>query len=226
MAFISSFKYSYIANVTIIYATAPFIAALLAWLLIGSAAPRPLTCGQQLSRWAVFRSWCFSGVHTGGYFGDGAGHCYDADSVPFIWFIIRIFRDAPVVWASAVSAFLLFLLGWFVTDPLAVTSPGYGLCLSRSAPHLRIAVVLWTEGARLVPAAEAALLGFGEVPFRWSSPGCSSPKSRPRPAVIGGAIVLAAVLWHAGRDLRESRNTDRGTADLQKSLITVEQSLS
>ncbi|RWC69564.1 MAG: hypothetical protein EOS71_27770 [Mesorhizobium sp.] len=34
IAFISAFKFTFVANVTIIYATAPFVAALLGWVLM------------------------------------------------------------------------------------------------------------------------------------------------------------------------------------------------
>lgn len=34
IAFISAFKFTYVANVAVIYATSPFIAALLAWVLV------------------------------------------------------------------------------------------------------------------------------------------------------------------------------------------------
>ena len=38
IAFIAAFKNTYVANVAIIYATAPFIAALLGWLIVGERA--------------------------------------------------------------------------------------------------------------------------------------------------------------------------------------------
>ena len=84
--------------------------------------------------------------------------------------MIRAFRDTPVVWVGAVSAYILFAMGWFIVDPLAVSAAdawrmiGFGFTFA-------CAVVLWTEGTRLVPASEAGVLGSAEVPiailFAW-----------------------------------------------------------
>ncbi len=201
-AFISSFKFSYIANVTVIYATVPFAAALLGWVLLKERLRPRTVIAAALSLLGV-SVMVFSGVHTGGYFGDVLAIVMTLLSALYI-VMVRMYRDAPVVWASAVSAFLLFLLGWFVTDPLAVSGRDMVLLVTFGT-SFAIAVVLWTEGARLVPAAEAALLGLGEVPFAVVFAWLFLAEIPPQASRVGGAIVLAAVLWNAGRDFRESR---------------------
>lgn len=209
-AFISSFKFSYVANVTIIYATVPFATALLGWFILKERL-RPRTLIAALLSLVGVSVMVFSGLHTGGYFGNALSILMTLLSAVYI-VTVRMFRDAPVIWASAVSALLLFVLGWFVTDPLAVTSRDMVL-LVMFGVSFAIAVVLWTEGARLIPAAEAALLGLGEVPFAIVFAWLFLAEIPPRASFIGGAIVLAAVFWHAGRDFSESR-AQRGAQPL------------
>lgn len=197
IAFISAFKFTFVANVAIIYATVPFVTALLAFLLVGErfrlqtlAAAAVSLCGVAIMVW--------SGFGSGNLFGDGLALLMTIGSALYM-IMVRAFRDTPVVWAGAVSAFLLFVLGWFVTDPLAVSSRDavllvtFGACFALSS-------ILWTEGARLIPAAESGLLGSAEVPFAILFAFLFLGEIAPAASLIGGAIVLAAVFAHAGRD--------------------------
>ena len=127
--------------------------------------------------------------------------------------LIRTFRDTPVVWAGAVSAFMLFVLGWVVTDPLAISAQD-AILLAAFGCSFAVASVMWTEGSRLIPAAEAGLLGSAEVPFAVLFGWLLLSEAPPFATMTGGAIVLAAVLWHAGRDLMASRAA--GAADAQQ----------
>ncbi len=202
VAFISSFKFSYVANVTIIYATVPFVTALLGWLLLSErmGARSLMTAAVALIGVSVM---VFSSLHAGVALGDGLAVVMTALSALYI-VLIRMFRDVPVVWAGAVSAFLLFVLGWVVTDPLIVSGRDV-ILLAAFGASFAVAVVLWTEGARLLPAAESALLGLAELPcailFAWLFLG----EMPPGASMLGGAIVLAAVLWHSGRDWMDGR---------------------
>lgn len=197
IAFIAAFKNTYVANVAIIYATAPFMAALIGWLVIRERV-RPLTlaaAGLSLSGVAMM---VFSGLGTGRLFGDGLALTMTVLSALYM-VLIRTFRDTPVVWAGAVSAFILFGLGWFVTDPLAISMQD-AILLGAFGLSFAIASVMWTEGSRLIPAAEAGLLGSAEVPFAVFFGWILLAEIPPLATIVGGAVVLAAVLWHAIRD--------------------------
>jgi drug/metabolite transporter (DMT)-like permease len=119
--------------------------------------------------------------------------------------MVRAFRDTPVVWAGAVSAFLLFVLGWFVTDPLAV-SPRDAVLLVTFGASFALSSILWTEGARLIPAAESGLLGSAEVPFAILFAFLFLGEIAPAASLVGGAVVLCAVFAHAGRDWLAARS--------------------
>jgi drug/metabolite transporter (DMT)-like permease len=197
IAFIAAFKNTYVANVAIIYATAPFVAALLAWLLVRERVRSQTLLAACLSLAGV-GLMVFSGIGTGRPFGDGLALLMTLSSALYM-VLIRKFRDTPVVWAGAVSAFLLFALGWFVTDPLAISTRD-ALLLAAFGASFALASVLWTEGSRLIPAAEAGLLGSAEVPFAIFFGWLFLSELPPAASLIGGIIVLAAVFAHAGRD--------------------------
>ncbi|MCP5116558.1 MAG: EamA family transporter, partial [bacterium] len=58
------------------------------------------------------------------------------------------------------------------------------------------AVVLWTEGTRLIPAAESGLLGSAETPMAIAMAWIILSEAPPTASIIGATIVLAAVLAH------------------------------
>ncbi|WP_394891036.1 DMT family transporter [Mesorhizobium sp. AaZ16] len=202
IAFIAAFKNTYVANVAIIYATAPFVAALLAWLLVREKIRSQTMLAAALSLSGV-GLMVFSGIGTGRPFGDGLALLMTLGSALYM-VLIRKFRDTPVVWAGAVSAFLLFVFGWFVTDPLAISMRD-AVLLAAFGVSFAIASVLWTEGSRLIPAAEAGLLGSAEVPFAILFGWLFLTEFPPVASLIGGAIVLTAVFAHGARDLAVAR---------------------
>ncbi len=202
-AFISAFKNTYVANVAVIYATAPFMAALLGWLVIRERV-RPLTLAAALLSLSGVGLMVFSGLGTGRLFGDGLALLMTALAALYI-VLIRTFRDTPVVWAGAVSALMLFVFGWFLTDPLAVSAQDV-LLLVAFGCSFAVASVMWTEGSRLIPAAEAGLLGSAEVPFAVVFGWILLSEIPPLATIAGGTIVLAAVFWHAGRDWLVARS--------------------
>ncbi|AZO69205.1 DMT family transporter [Mesorhizobium mediterraneum] len=202
IAFISAFKFTFVANVAIIYATAPFVTALLAFVLVRERFRLQTLAAATVSLGGV-AIMVWSGFGTGNLFGDGLALLMTVGAALYM-IMVRAFRDTPVVWAGAVSAFLLFVLGWFVTDPLAVSTRDAVLLVAFGA-SFALASILWTEGARLIPAAESGLLGSAEVPFAILFAFLFLAEIPPAASMIGGAIVLCAVFAHAGRDWQAAR---------------------
>ena len=155
-----------------------------------------------------------AGIGSGNLAGDGLALLMTAGSALYM-IMVRAFRDTPVVWAGAVAAFLLFLLGWVVADPLAISGrdalllAAFGMCFA-------LASVLWTEGSRLIPAAESGLLGSAEVPFAILFALLFLGEIPPATSLAGGALVLAAVLGHAGHDWSAARAQAAGMRKAEK----------
>ena len=114
-----------------------------------------------------------------------------------------------MVWVGAVSAYILFALGWLVVDPLAV-SPADAWRMTGFGITFAFAVVLWTEGTRLIPATEAGVLGSAEVPFAILFAWTFLAELPPAPSIAGGALVLGAVVFHALRSRRSPPTVPAG----------------
>lgn len=209
IAFIAAFKNTYVANVAVIYATTPFIAALLGWLIVGERAKTKTLAAALLSLCGVGMI-VFSGLGSGRPLGDGLALVMTFGSALYM-VMIRKFRDTPVVWAGAVSGLILFVFGWFVTQPLVVSGRDAWL-LAAFGASFALASVLWTEGARRIPAAEAGLLGSAEVPFATLFGWMFLAELPPAVGLAGGAVVLAAVFAHAGHDWGTARRQKRFAA--------------
>lgn len=67
------------------------------------------------------------------------------------------------------------------------------------------AVILWTEGTRLVSASESGVLGSAEVPFAILFAWIFLAELPPAASIAGGAVVMAAVIVHAFRARKAPR---------------------
>lgn len=199
LTFIWAFKLTYVANVVLIYATAPFLMAALGFWLLGERIRRST---------AVAAAVAFAGVVIVAWGGIGGG-AWSGNAMALLMTVlmalylvlIRKFRDTPVVLAGGVSGLLLFVAGCLVVDPWAVAGTDIPLLIAFGA-SFAIAVVLWIEGTRLIPAAEAGLIGLAETPIAILLAWLLLAELPPAASLIGGAVVLAAVFGHAALDTR------------------------
>lgn len=203
--FIASFKkHTYVGNVAVIYATIPFMAAALDWLVLRkpSRIRTLVTAVVSLVGVAIIMAGSFASGHL---FGDVLAIAMTFGCAVYL-VMIRAFHDTPVVWAAAMGAFLLFPVGWIATDPLAISAYDF-LVIAGFGLSFAIATILWTEGGRLLPAAEAGLLGASEIPMAMLFAWLILAEAPPLQSIVGGGIVLAAVLAHAGRDMLAERHS-------------------
>jgi drug/metabolite transporter (DMT)-like permease len=196
IAFIASFKLTYVANVTIIYAVVPFVAAALEWLFLKERI-QPATM--------IAAAICAIGIAIMVAGGIGSPNLV-GDFVAVIMMIlnalylvlIRTFSKTPAVLAGALAAFQLFFIGWLFADPLDVTRHDIFI-LPLFGASFAIASILWTEGARLIPAAESGLLGSADIPMAILFAWLLLSELPPQSGMIGGAIVLVTVFIYAWR---------------------------
>lgn len=206
IAFIYAFKLTYVANVAVIYATTPFVAAALGWWLLRERF-RPQTALAAAISLAGILAVFAGGLGGGGLAGNVMALLMTLGSALYM-VLIRRFRDNPVVLAGGVSALQLFVLGWVVTDPFAVTRDDV-LLLVVFGLTFAIALVLWTEGARLIPASESGFLGTAETPFAMILAWIFLAELPPLASFLGAGIVMAAVIGHSLGDLRRARARKR-----------------
>jgi drug/metabolite transporter (DMT)-like permease len=192
-----------VANVTVIYATSPFLAAGLAWwLLREKMRPRTIVAG--------LVSMAGVGVIVAGSV--GGGHLMGdlmaigmTVSFAFIIVIPRARPDLPLLPTTVASAFATTLIFAPLSSPLSLDFHNWSVLAGFGLTNFAVALFLFVYGARRIASAEAALIGTLEIAF---APLWVWLLFAERPAnatFIGGAIVFAIVVWHTWRDLREPR---------------------
>lgn len=176
-----------VADVTIICATAPFVAAGIAWLWLRERPGRATLCAAGLALGGVL-------VMTGGAAGSGrvAGNALALGMTVLIaamMVIIRHHRALPMLPAASLSAFACAALALPFADPFRVTLPEFLGLAAFGAVQFGLGLLLLTLGSRLLPGPRAALLGNVELPLAplwvWLAFGSVPPEG----IWIGGAIV-------------------------------------
>jgi drug/metabolite transporter (DMT)-like permease len=201
VTFIPSLQLTSVANVAIIIAFQPFAAAAIAWLwLREKAAPRTMVA----SLVALAGIGVIVDGATGGadYRGIGLA-CLMILSISIMTVVIRRHRDTSMVAAASVSNFL----GSLVSIPFAqgigaVTSPDLGILVLFGLCQVGLGLTLFTLGSRHLPAAQSSLIGMVETPLMafWVYLGFGEIPSQR--ALIGGALVMGAVISDILADMR------------------------
>src|SRR4051812_17664748 len=160
--FISSLTHTTVAHVAVIYATAPFIAAALAWFFLGE---KPAASALVASTVAFAGVALMVGLSVEGtLFGDllAFGMTF---SVSAMAVIARCFSNISVLSAASLSALLSAIAAWPLGDPLAVTGHELLVLVLFGLVNSAIGLGLFTVGARFLPAIETALIASLDAPL-------------------------------------------------------------
>ena len=200
ICFIAAFKNTAIANVVIIYATAPFAAAAMAWVWVREP-PGFATLA------AAALCLCGVTVMVGGSVGSpeliGDLLALGMTALMALMMVImQRYPDRPMTLAvGPVSCFQLVAIAWIVGAQFNVSSRELFLLTGFGVIHAA-ATVLLAEAILRIRAAEAALIGALEVPLAalW---GWLVLSEIPGMRTVGGGIVVIVTLtWYLGREVR------------------------
>jgi drug/metabolite transporter (DMT)-like permease len=201
VTFIPSLQLTSVANVAIIIAFQPFAAAGIAWLWLRErAAPRTMLASLvALTGIVVIVS---GAAGAGDYRGIGLA-CLMILSISLMTVVIRRHRDTSMVAAAAMSNFL----GSLVSIPFAqgigaVTPSDLGILAMFGLFQVGLGLTFFTIGSRHLPSGQASLIGTLETPLMafWVYLGFGEiPSLR---ALIGGALVMGAVVVDILADVR------------------------
>lgn len=191
--FITSFRYTTVAHVAVIYATAPFIAAALGWAVSrerpgGSAIAASFAA---LMGVAVMVGLGIEGGLVGALLAFGMTIC-----MALLMVIARHYREIPVMPAACLSALLSALVCWPIGDPLAVSNYELLVLAAFGLVNSAIGLALFTLGARLLPAIETALIGSLDAPLAPLWVWLVFNETPSASTMLGGAIVFVAVVSH------------------------------
>jgi drug/metabolite transporter (DMT)-like permease len=193
-SFIVALNHTSVAHVLFIQAMAPVLAALLAWLFLGEqVGPRTAV--------ALVVALAGVGVMIGGpgggsLLGDGLSLLM-ALSFAISIVISRHRKDVSMAPATCLAQVLLVVVFLPFGTPGAVPGDDLVALAALGAGQIGLGLVLLTLGARLIPAAQVALITLLEVVLGplwvWLAVG-----EKPTTAtLVGGAIVVVAVVIQA-----------------------------
>tara|TARA_R110002110_G_scaffold97893_3_gene251001 strand:- start:14513 stop:15373 length:861 start_codon:yes stop_codon:yes gene_type:complete len=193
LCFITSLRLTTVAHVSFIYATVPLVAAVLAWMVIGERPGRSALVASFASLLGV---GIIVGLGTeGDLFGDLLAFGMTL-SLAVMMVISRRYRGIPIMPAACLSAILSGMMAVPFAVDLAVSLPDLGLLAAFGLVNSAVGLALFTLGARLLPAIETALIGAIETPLAPAWVWLFFAEIPSGATLIGGGIVLVAVLGH------------------------------
>lgn len=190
-AFIPAYKLTSIANVSFIYAIAPLIAAVFAWLAIGERITTRTFVSSILALVGV-------GIIVSGSFGqinligDGLALVMTT-AMATIMVIYRKYPSTPGAGPSVLQSLFLIPPSLVFGSPFQ-TAPFEILVLAAFGLLFAIASVTLAEGAKRVPSGQTALIVALEVPLAPVLALMIFNENPTGTTLIGGALVLIVVL--------------------------------
>lgn len=192
-SFVVALAYTTVANVVLVGAAVPLFAALMSWLILGQTI-RPSTwiaIATVLAGVGVMVSGSFTGAVSP--IGDGLALLI-AIGFATATVITRRYSNVRMAPATCLGVIAAGLVAATQASTIAVSQPDMIWLVVFGAVNLGLGFALFTSGARLIPAALAALLGTFEPILApiwvWLAHG-EVPSAR---TLIGGAIVMAALI--------------------------------
>jgi len=199
--FINALAHTTVANALVIQSTSPFIAALLALAWMGERVPRrtwlAMTAALMGAMVMASHSW-----GSGSLSGDALA-LVTAIAFAGATVIVRRHRHLRMTAGAALANVFSSLFAWLPAQPAQAGVWDLALLAFFGAAQLGFGLVLFTAGARLIPVAEASLIGvlesvLGPV-WVWLAIG-----ETPAPAaLLGGSIILGALIVHTALDWRD-----------------------
>jgi drug/metabolite transporter (DMT)-like permease len=190
-SFIVALNHANVANVLFMQAVAPVLAALLAWIALRESVSRRTALAMGIALLGV--TLMVGGAGSGGVVGVGASFVMTLAFAATI-VITRHRRDISMAPAICLSQLIVFVAFASLADPASVTGRDLGLLVLLGVGQMGLGLAFLTVGARLIPAAEAALITLLEVVLGplwvWIAYG-EEPAAA---ALVGGAVVIGAVV--------------------------------
>jgi drug/metabolite transporter (DMT)-like permease len=189
-----------VAHVLLFQPIAPFLAALLAWLVMGERIPRRtwLAMAAALAGVAIMVG---GSLGSGGLWGDVLCLVM-ASGFAIVLVVTRRHREISMTPATALGMTIAFAATAPFSHVGGVSGRDILLLSALGAGQIALGLILFTAGARLIPAAQAGLITLLEIVLGPLWVWLIYREEPDRLTIAGGSIILAAVLLHALADLR------------------------
>jgi len=192
--YVVALKLTTVANVMVVYATVPFIAAAVAFIWNGERSHRRTIVASAI---ALIGVGIMMGSATRG--GDLAGNALSlvmtlAFSILLV--MARRYLSLSMAPINALAAGLCALVCWPLMPGISVSSRELVILAAFGTVTMGLSYLLFLTGGRRIPSGEAGLIGLLEVVLGplWVWLGFGEVPARS--AIIGGTLVLGAVVWY------------------------------
>ncbi len=202
ICFIQSLRLTTVADVTIIYATAPFIAAAATWLWTRQRESWVTLLASLLALVGVVVM--FDTAFALGHLSGNLLALAMTGLIATMMVIIRQNRDVSMLPAACLSAFACAIAVIPLAHPFSVTGVEMIWLVLFGTTQFGLGLLLLTLGSRLLPAAQAALIGNLELPLAPLWVWLAFGQAPPAATWLGGTLVMTAVLL----DMAVSRNAE------------------
>ena len=184
-----------VANALFIISAAPFMTAILGWLLLRERV-RPMTWAAMSFALAGIVLMVFNGVQSGRLLGNVVALGAPV-SFAVMLVALRGAGSRDMIPAICLAGVVSAGLGLAMMDSLAISRHDLVLCLFLGVVQYTGGFVLLALGARYLPAAEVALLALSEIVLApiWVWIGVGEVPAAY--TLVGGAVVLSAVVAQA-----------------------------
>ena len=199
-AYVAAVKTTTIADVLVIYATLPFFAAGLAFLISGERSSKRTMIAASVAMVGIV-IMVVDGLGHGRILGQAYSFLMTGT---FALLVVLQRRDPglPVAPINAVAALVAAGFGYTIARDVHFTFYEIVVLGIFGITTITMAFALFMEGAKHVPPAEASLIAMLDVVMGplWV---LIAFGERPDPATLaGGGIVLAAAVWRLAPELR------------------------
>lgn len=207
-SFVVALGYTTVANIVLMQAGVPLIATLIAWVLFREAvgAATWMAIAAVIAGVAIMVSESFTGDVSP--VGDGLALLI-AVAFSIATVITRRFAHVRMTPATCLGTILAAMFAAIQVEAFAVSPGDMGFLFAFGALNLGLGLAFFATGARLIPAAFAALLGTFETILSpvwvWLVHG-EVPSTR---TMIGGAVIFSALLVHLALEFRRQARPAR-----------------
>ena len=190
-SFIVALNHATVANVLFMQAAAPIAAALLAWIALGVSITRRAWLAMGVALLGV--ALMVGGPGSGGALGIAVSIVMTlAFAVAIV--ITRHRREVSMAPAICLSQLLLVLVVAPLAHPSTMTERDLAFLVLLGVGQMGLGLAFLTVGARLIPAAEVALITLLEVVLGPLWVWIAFAEKPALTALIGGIVVILAVL--------------------------------
>lgn len=193
ICFIHALRLSTVAEVTVIYATSPFLAAAAAWIW----SRERQDCTTLLASAAAMAGVLimFHAAWNGTRMAGDLLAFVMALLMAIMMVIIRRNRQTSMLPAACLSALGCAVVAFPFAHPAQVSGIDLLWLALFGTTQFGLGLLLLTLGTRLLPPAQAALIANLELPLAPLWVWLAFGQLAPRATWIGGAVVIAAVLF-------------------------------